>query len=165
MNLAVMNKVENTKKNCRNLTSKSAQGGFSLVEVVVALVVFLILLLGLVAVFTYAVSYNAGNNARSQALAVLQQEVELYRSAKYTPRATDSSLTGGTKTPKPATSADGNKFKIQTVIDDNPSTTAVDVNAATTLKEITVTVTSESSTPGWQTAVPAKAVLRRARAN
>jgi len=160
-----MNKVENTKKNCRNLTSKSAQGGFSLVEVVVALVVFLILLLGLVAVFTYAVSYNAGNNARSQALAVLQQEVELYRSAKYTPRATDSSLTGGTKTPKPATSADGNKFKIQTVIDDNPSTTAVDVNAATTLKEITVTVTSESSTPGWQTAVPAKAVLRRARAN
>lgn len=147
------------------MAGKNSQGGFSLVEVVVALVIFLIVLLGLVAVFTYAVNYNAGNNSRSQALAVLQKEVELYRSAKYTPLVTDPKLTGGTKTPIPATSADNNKFQIQTVVDDNPSTTPVDVNAATTLKEITVTVTLESPTPGWQTAVPAKVVLRRARAN
>ena len=32
-------------------------------------------------------------------------------------------------------------------------------------KEITVTVTLENPTPGWQTALPATVVLRRARAN
>ena len=160
-----MKKVENTKKNFRVSDGKSNQSGFSLVEVIVALVIFLVVFLGLVSVFTYAVKYNAGNNSRSQALAVLQQEVELYRSAKYTPRAIDSNLTGGTKTPKTVTAADGNSFRIQTVVDDDPSTTAVDISTTTTLKEITVIVTLDSPTPGWQTAIPAKVVLRRARAN
>lgn len=168
-NRELMKKVRNIKKiqqkfGCQT-KNKDSQKGFSLVEVITAMVVFLVVMLGLVNVFTYAVNYNVGNNARSQALAVMQQEVELYRSAKFTPHITDPKLTGGTKTPYPVNSADGNRFRIQTVVDDDPSTVAVDVNNLTTLKEITVTVTLENPTPGWQTAVPAKVVLRRARSN
>lgn len=164
-----MKKFKNVKKHCRDFlrpaTIEQSQDGFSLMEVIVALGVFLVVMLGMVTVFTYAVNYNSGNNARAKSLAVLQQEVEQFRSAKFTPRATDSTLTGGTKNPKTVTLTDGSKFRIQTEIDDDPSTPAVDTLAAPTLKEIKVTVTLDNPTPGWQTAIPARVVLRRTRAN
>jgi prepilin-type N-terminal cleavage/methylation domain-containing protein len=144
------------------------ESGFSLVEVIIALLVFLIVLLGVFGTFVYAINYNAGNNARSQALTVLQQEAELIRSKKFTPSfptSPDPDLTGGTKNPKSATSEDGNKFNVQVVIDDDPFTDGLQVNNATTIKEITVTVTLQSPTPGWQTAVPASVIMRRVRAN
>lgn len=143
------------------------ESGFSLVEVIIALLVFLIVLLGVFGTFVYAINYNAGNNARSQALTVLQQEAELIRSAKFTPTFTDYTdpdLTGGTKTPKSASSEDGNKFRVQVVVDDDPFTDEL-VNNATTIKEISITVTLESPTPGWQTAVPATLIMRRVRGN
>lgn len=145
--------------------SHRGESGFSLVEVIIALLVFLIVLLGVFGTFVYAINYNAGNNARSQALTVLQQEAELIRSAKYTPTFTDSTLTGGTKTPKPATSEDGNRFIVQVVVDDDPSTDGLQINSATTIKEINITVTLESPTPGWQTALPSTVVMRRVQAN
>lgn len=168
-----MKKVENIKRSCRNFVylkaSKNGQDGFSLVEVIIALVVFLIVMLGLVVVFTYAVNYNSGNNARSQALAVMQQEVELLRSAKFVPSIgkTDAVLLGGEKTSRPPTfaPANGGTYLVQITVDDDPFTPGVQVDDTKTLKEITVTVTLASPTPGWQTAVPAKAVLRRTRAN
>jgi prepilin-type N-terminal cleavage/methylation domain-containing protein len=145
--------------------SRHGESGFSLVEIIIALLVFLIVLLGVFVTFAYAINYNAGNNARSQGLTVLQQQTELIRSAKYTPTFTDPILTGGTKTPTSASSEDGNKFKVQVVVDDDPFTTGVQTNSATTMKEVSVTVTLESPTPGWQTAVPTTVVLRRVRAN
>ncbi|HEX8250893.1 MAG TPA: prepilin-type N-terminal cleavage/methylation domain-containing protein [Pyrinomonadaceae bacterium] len=142
------------------------EDGFSLIEVIIAMIILLIALLGVFLTFTYAVNYNAGNNSRSQALAVLQQEVELLRSAKFTPGTTDAVLTGGTKTPKIITSADGSRFRVEISVDDNPLTpNVVDVDTTKTLKEITIIVTSESPTPGWQTAIPAKVILRRVRSN
>ncbi len=144
------------------------ESGFSLVELIIALLVFLIVLLGVFVTFVYAVNYNAGNNARSQGLTVLQKQVELIRSGKFTPTVTDSSnpdLTGGVKAWVPTDSEDGNKFKYQVIVDDDPFTDGVQVNNATTMKEISVTVTLESPTPGWQTAVPTTVVLRRVRAN
>src|SRR5215213_8520026 len=57
--------------------------GFTLIEVVIALIIIMIALLGVFSVFTYAITYNAGNKARAQALAILQQEVERYRAAKF----------------------------------------------------------------------------------
>lgn len=148
-----------------NEGTRQSEAGFSLIEVVIAMTIFLIALLGVFGTFTYSINYNAGNNARTQALTVLQQEIEQMRSVKFTPTVTDSLLTGGTKTPKVVTSVDGNRFKIQTVVDDDPFTAGVQVNAAKTLKEITISVVLESPTPGWQTSVPATVILRRVRAN
>jgi prepilin-type N-terminal cleavage/methylation domain-containing protein len=162
---------------------KRTEDGFSLVEVAIALVIILIALLGVFATFTYAISYNAGNNSRAQALALLQREVELLRSAKFTPLITDNhtasndltastadndngrDITGGTKATRIVTSTDGNRFRVLVVVDDDPETPNVQINSAKTIKEISVTVTLDSPTPGWQTSVPATVVLRRVRAN
>jgi len=146
--------------------AETSQTGFTLIEVSVALVIILIALLGVVFTFTYVVNYNAGNNARSQALAVLQQEVETLRAGKFTPTITDSSLTGGVKTPRPVTSLGGTSFMINVSVDNDPFTDGVqDETVATTLKEIRVTASLAAPSPGWQMAVPATIILRRTRAN
>jgi uncharacterized protein (TIGR02598 family) len=155
------------------VVSPNDQTGFSLVEVVIALVILLVALLGVFMTFTYAINYNSGNYARTRALVVLQQEVERMRSGKFTNGVTDDGqngkpdLRGGVQTPRTVrTDDDQHIFRVSVTIDDNPSTpNVVDVNANTTLKHITITVTSVSPTPGWQTAVPATAVIRRVRAN
>lgn len=145
---------------------RGGESGFSLVEVVIALLVFLIVLMGVFITFTYAVNFNAGNSARSQALTVLQQEAELIRAAKYTPTYTDPTLTGGTKAPKTVTTGDGNVFVVRVVVDNDPNAAGVqDESTSTTIKEVTVTVTLERPTPGWQTSVPATVILRRVRGN
>ncbi len=128
--------------------------------------------------FTYAISYNAGNNSRAQALAVLQREVELMRSAKFTPNVTDGytpavpddgrrDLYGGIKTTRATTSTDGNRFIVDVSVDNDPLTDGIQTTneSITTIKEITVTVKLANPTPGWQTSVPATVVLRRVRSN
>lgn len=158
-------KISQVKVNENSTDKKKLQNGFSLVEVVAAMVVLLIVLLGVFTVFTYSVNYNVGNSSRAQALTVLQQEVELLRSAKFTLTFIDASLVGGIKPPTTAVAANGNRFRVQTVVDDEPFTAGVQTDTTKTLKEISVTVTLENSTPGWQTSVPAMVVLRRVRAN
>lgn len=144
---------------------KTGESGFSLVEVMIAMVVLLIGLLGLSLTYTSAVKYNAGNNLRLQSLAVLQQEVEQMRSAKFTPTATDAILLGGIKNVKTVATADGNTFQVQTVVDDDPFTADVQTNTSKTLKEITITVSSENQSQGWVSAIPATVTLRRVRGN
>ena len=60
---------------------------------------------------------------------------------------------------------DGNKYKVEIKVDDDPFTGGVQINSAKTLKEVSVTVTLDRPTPGWQTAVPVTAILRRVRSN
>lgn len=147
---------------------RNIEAGFSLVEVVCALVVLLIALLGVFVTFTYSINYNAGNSSRSQALAVLQQEIEQIRSKKFTPDYTDPDLYGGVKADKPYTALNGNKFTIAVKIDNDPLTAnVIDANESVrpTLKQITVTVTLSNPTPGWQTSVPATVILQRVRGN
>jgi type II secretory pathway pseudopilin PulG len=146
--------------------ARVTEAGFSLVEVTVAFAIFFIAMLAILASFTFAVNYNAGNSSRAQALAILQEKVEVMRSKKFTPGITDPELYGGTKTPEQVTSADGNKYRIQVIVDNDPYTAGVqDETTATTMKEVSVIVSLDRPTPGWQTAVPAKVILRRTRAN
>ena len=153
----------------------SDQKGFSLLEVMIAFVIVLIAMLGVVQAFTYAIAYNYGNKTRSQALTVMQQEVELLRSKKFTPGFTDTALNGGTWT-RNVTLANGPTFTVEDVVDNDPLTAGVQDNTfnctspqGTTIpcsiKEITITVRLSSPTPGWQMAVPARTVLRRTRGN
>ena len=154
------------------------EAGFSLVEVSIAMIIILVALLGVFVTFTYAINYNAGNNSRAQALAILQREVELLRSAKFTPNVTDNftpgipddgkrDLRGGVKATRTVTAVDGNKFIVDAKVDNDPLTDGVQTTneLTTTIKEITVTVKLASPTPGWQTSVPATVVLRRVRSN
>jgi prepilin-type N-terminal cleavage/methylation domain-containing protein len=145
------------------------ESGFSLVEVICAMVILLIALLGVFVTFTYSVNYNAGNSSRSQALSLLQEEVEQMRSKQFTPDFTDPDLYGGVKADRHVTEYNGNKFKIAVSIDNNPATpNVIEANEATddpTIKQISITVTLDSPTPGWQTAVPATVILQRVRGN
>lgn len=151
-----------------NKTKQQNEAGFSLVEAACAMVILLIALVGVSTTFTYAVNYNAGNNSRAQALAILQQEVEVLRSKKFTPapNGTDEALRGGEKPERIVTASNGSRFRVKIKVDNNPRTAAIDdESVSTTIKEITVTVTLDSPTPGWQTAVPATVLLRRVRSN
>jgi prepilin-type N-terminal cleavage/methylation domain-containing protein len=165
---------------CRTNRSNERQGGFSLIEVMVAFIIILVAMLGVVQAFTYAIVYNAGNKTRAKALAVMQQEVEALRSKKFTPAFTDASLAGGTIS-KTVTTPDGFSFRVTDQIDDEPLVAGVQDDTYVCLtpqgatidcsiKEITITV---QSAPGyspqggsnWQSAPPAVTVLRRTRGN
>ena len=150
---------------CSPRKKKSDESGFSLIEVCIAMVVFLIAVLGVFVAFAYAVNYNAGNTSRAQALALLQQKVEYMRSLRFVPTSTDSQLTGGEKAPEIVTAPDGNPYRLDVVVDDNPITEAVDIDPTTRFKEIRVTASLERPTPGWQTSVPATVILQRVRGN
>jgi prepilin-type N-terminal cleavage/methylation domain-containing protein len=148
------------------------EDGFSLVEVVVALLVMTVLAMGTLTVFTYTVQHNRGNNIRSQSLSILQQEAEIYRSAKFTATITDSSLLGGTKTAKTVTSADGTVFEVNITVDNDPTTpTVIDSSetlssgAACTLKEIKIAVTPKSAEAAWITFIKTDVTIQRVRGN
>ena len=154
------------------------EAGFSLIEAVVAILVLTIALLGAFQAFSYAIAYNAGNKVRAEALSVMQREVELLRSAKFTPGFTDPALqgTGNAGRTSTYTSPSGSIFTITDVIDNDPTTAGSQAEGTTcrtpqgtatpcTIKEITVTVRLAAPSPGWQTARPATTLLRRTRGN
>jgi len=154
---------------------RSSESGFSLIEVMIAFIIVLVAMLGVAEAFTYVVAYNAGNKTRGQALTVMQEEVELLRSKKFTPTFTDTALAGGSRT-KSVTTTTGSTFTVQDQVDNEPLVNGVQDDTYTCLspqgdaipcsiKEITVTVRLASPAPGWQTAIPAVAVLRRTRGN
>lgn len=152
----------------RKRGSNNGQEGFSLIEVSCAMVIILIALLGVAFSFTYAINYNAGNQSRTECLAVLQQEVEQMRAAKFTPNVTDPGLTGGVKSPRAIVSSAGKRFLINITVDNDPNTEGIQTDLDVllpTIKEVTISARLEAPSPGWQVAVPSTIVLRRVRAN
>ena len=171
------------------IKAKSAQfetakreDGFTLIEAVIALVILMIVVTGVFAAFTYSATLNTGNSRRSQALSVLQKEVELLRSAKfvhqaaggadsYTPANCDDprrNLTGtadGTPRTLHCPAIDGMTYTIETEIDDDPFTDGQQIDATKHLKEIRVTVTHPARPGSWETAYVTRAIFRRVRAN
>lgn len=145
--------------------STGSQAGYSLVEVVIAMVVFQVVAIGIIVAFTYAVSFNAGNNSRAMAVAIMQAEVETVRAAKFTPNMVDAPLVGGVKATRIVTNAQGFRYRVNITVDDNTTTAGVQINTTTTMKEISVTVALDTPTPGWQTSVPATVTLRRTISN
>lgn len=157
--------------------SKSARDdGFSLIEVVIALLIIMIGLLSVAAVFTFAITQNAGNKSRAQALSILQLEAEQIRSAKFNGTVTDPVLYGGTQAQRLVTAENGNAFLVDISVDNEPLVAGIQdeayvclspqgTNIPCSFKEINVQVTFAAPTPGWQTAVPASILLRRVRGN
>lgn len=160
--------------NCRRLGEK----GFSLIEACIALIVLVVGVLGAFQAFAYAIAYNAGNKVRAEALSVMQEEVELLRSKKFSPSFTDPDLQGtdGNGRVRTVTTTRGSVFTVTDVIDNDPTTdgSQPEGSVCTTpqgtatpcaIKEITITVRLSAPSPGWQTATPARTVLRRTRGN
>lgn len=156
----------------RGETGQADEQGFTLLETAIAFMVVMIASLGVVSVFMYSVQYNAGGSNRLQAIAIAQQQLEQLRAAKFnapvgTTSKTDAILAAGTTT-STVTGTDGRSYTVTTVIDDNPATTAVDTNTASTIKGIQITVTPSAGGPAWSAGTTTSAVTiitQRTRAN
>jgi len=125
----------------------NGEAGFSLVETTIGLLLMTIVGLGAMSLSMFAIYNNSGGSDRATSLAIAQQTLERLRSANFNQTTTDFALMGGTSLQMAA--QDGRLFKVTKTIDDNPKTSAVDVNPATTLKLITITVASQSIGRGW----------------
>lgn len=159
------------------------EGGFTLIEMIIALIILFVAVMGVFAAFAYATKFNRGNSQRSQALAVMQREIELLRSAKFTtattsnttihqhtmpvcPAADDGSrdLTGGDKEAEYRCGIDGTVYEVRTRIDDDPFTAGlIDANAG--MKEITLEVIPRGADGPWVTGNPVVMIFRRVRGN
>jgi Tfp pilus assembly protein PilV len=124
------------------------QCGFSLIEAVIALLLMLVVALGSASLFSFSIYNNSGGSDRATSLAIAQQELERLRSARFNSTTTDASLSGGNRV-QTGIVRDQRKFKMTVTIDDDPSTEAMNINPATNLKGITVTVVPQSILRGW----------------
>ena len=145
--------------------------GFTIPEVIVAGVILTIICVGTIQTFTYATQINRGNNLRMQALSILQQEVEYYRSLKFIPGLEDplqmghrpAELYAGTHTRPQRTSADGRVFNITVTV------TNLSPNVAEHLvryKRITISATpAVAENDGWLQNLNTQVTVERVRSN
>lgn len=144
------------------------QGGFTLVEVIVASVILSIVVVGTFAVYTHAVNVNRGNNLRAQALTVLQAEVEYYRGLRFVPVGSSAELNAGNyPAVRKRPSADGRQFVISVVITNIPvaGQTAPVADANARYKEITVSAVPEIAETGWLANLGTSLTVQRVRSN
>src|SRR5881398_2882044 len=97
-----------------------SEKGFTLLEIVIALVIMMVVGLAAVGGFAFAIRYNSATADRAASISIAQSAVEKFRALAFT----DSGLTAGTTT---------------TTVSD------VLVSGKTTLKTISVTVTPVNS--------------------
>lgn len=140
--------------------------GFTLVEVILAAGIMIILCIGTLTVFSHAVIVNRGNNMRSQAHSVLQEEAEYYRSLKFIPVGSDAELNAGTPSRPNRTSADGTVFSISVVITNKPLINGTASTESTvTLKEFQITTQPVNTQTGWLANMNTNLTIQRVRAN
>lgn len=140
--------------------------GFTLVEVIIAGSLMIILCVGTLTVFSYVVKINRGENIRLQALSVLQRKVEFYRSLRFSPYETSTALNATAETNVGAlTSEDGRQFNIMVSIDDNPSTAAIDTDANSKFKQISITAVPANAASTWISNLRTTVTIQRVRTN
>jgi len=128
--------------------SNAGERGFTILETTIALVLMMIVALGSASLFSFSIYNNSGASDRTASLAIAQQALEAIRNARFSTTVTDPILNAGTVVQN-GIIRDGRTFNLTRVVDDDPTTAAVDVIPTSTLKGITVTVTGQSTGSGW----------------
>jgi prepilin-type N-terminal cleavage/methylation domain-containing protein len=116
------------------------QGGFTLIETSIAMVVMMVGALACSSLFVFSIQNNVGGGERALAMAVAQQQLEQIRSVSYE----DTTLNIGATT---ATVRSGERdYTVDKLvaIETNPED-----GSAKQLKRITITVTPQSAGPTW----------------
>ena len=117
---------------------KTGDGGFTLLESAIALVVMMVMALAAASLFVFGVQYDTGANDRAIALAIAQQRMERLRSTRFT----DAILNTGSST-ESYTSA-GHPYTVVTTI-----CSTSDCGGSPELKVITVRVTPAAASSQW----------------
>jgi Tfp pilus assembly protein PilV len=117
----------------------NGEGGFTLIETCIAMVVMMVGGLACASLFAFSIQNNVGGSERALSMAVAQQQLEQIRSVKYE----DSTLNTGT-TSLNVTSG-GRAYSVQRVVASELNSD----NTAKGLKRITITVTPQGAGPNW----------------
>jgi type II secretory pathway pseudopilin PulG len=128
--------------------SRAGERGFSLLEAVISLLLMTIIALGSASLFSYSIYNNSGGSDRVTSLAIAQEALEMARSAQFNSAGTAEILNGGT-TPQNGIIRGKRRFNLTKEIDDDPNTPGLQINSATNLKSITVTVVPQNTGRGW----------------
>ena len=126
----------------------SNQHGFTLLEACIALLLMMVVALGSASLFSFSIYNNSGGSDRATSMAIAQEALERLRSAEFSTTATDATLVGGT-TVQNGVVRDGRTYRLTRAIDDDPTSTDIDVNPTTNFKSITVAVMPERIGGGW----------------
>lgn len=127
------------------------EGGFTLIEVIIAASLMLVLVVGVLSAFSYATNINRANNIRSQALTILQDQAEYYRGLSFRRGGTDQGLFAGTYQVGEKTSGDGLKFNVRVIIENMPNSAngAAPSETVVTLKKITIEAEQIQTSTTW----------------
>ena len=117
----------------------NGEGGFTLLETSIALVVMMVGALACSSLFVFSIQNNVGGSERALSMAVAQQQLEQIRSVNYE----DATLTAGTTDFSVTTG--GRSYFVQRVVADQTNSD----NTAKQLKRITITVTPQAAGPNW----------------
>lgn len=112
-------------------TERKGEGGFTIIETSIALVVLMVATLGVASLFVYAINYNTGANERVVAIAIAQQQMERWRKTPFAQVVTPAQ-------PEPDVVVAGRSYSVVTTVD-----------GSATLKRITIQVTPRSGGPTW----------------
>lgn len=148
--------IQSDSRALRNASSRSPRGeaGFTLLETVIAMVVMMTVGLGASALFLYSITNNSAAGARSQAMAIAQQQIEQLRSVAW-----DDPLLAVTANPVTTTITSGGgaangvvdsrySFVVSKTVAAQNNVTVSGVTRPTT-KLITLTVTPRISNAPW----------------
>lgn len=151
---------------------KKLENGFTIPEVIIAGGIMIILCIGILTAYSHVINLNRGNNIRSQALTVLQREVEEFRSFRFVPGTTDARLNAGNYPNYKigVLSADGIPFNIRVEVDNDPSDTvgpALDAisNADCRFKQVKITALMQNAQQGWLSQLNTEVIIQRVRSN
>jgi Tfp pilus assembly protein PilV len=117
----------------------NGEGGFTLIETSIAMVVMMVAALACSSLFVFSIQNNVGGSERALSMAVAQQQLEQIRSVTYE----DSTLNAGTT--NVTVNTGGRTYNVQRVVADDLNTD----NTAKKLKRVTITVTPQAAGPNW----------------
>ncbi len=117
----------------------NGEGGFTLIETSIAMVVMMVGALACASLFVFSVQNNVGGSERALSMAVAQQQLEQLRSVEYK----DSTLNDLTTNFSVTTGGRTYNVQREVVTDKNSNNTSKE------LKRITVTVTPQAAGPNW----------------
>jgi Tfp pilus assembly protein PilV len=118
----------------RNSSAKS-EGGFTLIETVIALVIMMIVGLAAAGGFAFAIRYNSTASERAASMAIAQSALEKLRALPFSDAALAAATTNTT-----VSDGAGRTYTLSTTVADK-----IVVSGKTTLKSITVVVTPVSA--------------------
>ena len=128
----------------RKRGARRPQGGFTLIETSVALLLMMVAGLSIASVFSFAVSYNKGANGRAAAQALAQRQMEFLRKSTYDQVVPSTQVM--TVPSSPGVAGAGLRYSVVTAVCNDGSAAC---GGSTSVKRVTITSTPLNAGTGW----------------